>query len=98
MRFDQSFEFAPESGLFLWRHSAFSGVNIRIHRGHILPNKDAKFVAPMIPALRLYFDMFTYHVETKVLGCCNVKTYRFVAGRSIDSVRPETLVERPYLK
>src|ERR1051325_6482198 len=61
---------------------------------HVLPDEQAKFVRPIIPALGLYLHVFARHVEPELLRHLDVVAQRLVAGRGVKAIGPETLIER----
>lgn len=66
--------------------------------GHVLPDEESQFVAPVIPTLRLYLDVFSYHVEAPFADILYLPPESFVGGGGVDSVGPVALVQRPHLE
>lgn len=53
---------------------------------HILPYQHSQPVAVIVPALRLYFDMLSEHIEAKILHGPDVINKCFVAGGGVQAV------------
>src|SRR2546422_10900732 len=66
--------------------------------GHILPDEQAEFVAPVIPAVRLDLHVFATQIETRLLQELDVGAQGLIRRRRVNSVWPETLVESSHLK
>src|SRR5258708_10660842 len=64
-----------------------------VSTGHVLPDQQAEFIAPVIPSVRLYFDMLSGEIESGALEKCDVGLQRLVGGRGINSVGPEPLIQ-----
>src|SRR5215472_9764304 len=65
---------------------------------HILPHQKPQFVAPIIPALRLDFDMLAAHIKSELFCHFNVIAQRRIRWRSVNAVWPISLVQWPELK
>ncbi len=75
------------------------GVLILVPDGrHVLPYENTQFVGPIVPTLRLRLHMFPDHVETGPFGKGDIETQGCVRRRSIDPVRPITLIQQTQLK
>ena len=60
---------------------------------HILPYQHSQPVAVIVPALRLYFDMLSEHIEAKILHGPDVINKCFVAGGGVQAVGPVALIQ-----
>jgi len=83
-------EFLRAGHAILKSPGIFSGASI----GHVLPNQQSQFVAPVEPASRFDFYMLAGGVEPELLGHLEVELQRFIGGRGVDPIRPVALVER----
>ena len=45
---------------------------------HVLPDDHSKAVAMIIPSLRLYFQMFPYHIKSAFLHLLQIKDHSFI--------------------
>lgn len=64
---------------------------------HVLPYEHAQPVAVVIPALRLYFYMLSYHVEAQLLHGTDIEEKGLVAGSGIKPVGPVALIQHACL-
>ncbi len=69
------------------------GHRIGLRRRHVLPDHQAEFVGPVVPAVRLDLDVLADGVEAEALVLIEVEAERRVGRRCVQSVRPEALVE-----
>ena len=69
-----------------------------IAHGHILPDQHPQPVRPVVPARRLDFHVFADKVEAERTRCFNVVAEGLIGGRSVQAIRPITLVEHAHLK
>ena len=86
------------AGLFVATGAAANSPRTRAGAGHVLPNEQAKFVAPVIPAIWLNLDVLACHVHAKLFCHLNVVAKRSIRRRCVDAVRPVALVEKASLK
>src|SRR5580658_17574 len=61
--------------------------------GHVLPDQQPEFVAPIIPSIRLNLDVLSSQVETGAFEKGNVGAQSIISGSGVDAVRPEALVQ-----
>src|SRR5437879_2040925 len=72
--------------------------NIFIAARHVLPDEQSKFVAPIVPTVRLDLDVLARQVEAELFGHFDVVAQRLVGGRGVKAIRPEALIQRSELK
>ncbi len=65
---------------------------------HVLPDDHSKAVAMIIPSCSLNFYMLTDHVEAEIFHGLDIIDQRFIRWRSVKSVRPVSLIQKPFLE
>ena len=73
-------------------------LRVAVTTRHVLPHNNSKLVAICIPTGRLYFNMFTDHIITKIFCLLNVIQQSFIRRSRIQTVRPPTLIKRAKLE
>src|SRR3984957_20957204 len=69
-----------------------------IAAGHVLPDQKPKFVAPIIPTVRLDLDMFPCQVESGGFEKGEIGSERVIGRGGVDAIGPKALVQRADLK
>ena len=90
-RVDHGLQFRAEIGLALV-------VPRRIAGRHVLPDQQAQFVAPVVPAGAFVLDVLASHVHAELLGHHDVVLHRLVGSRRVQTVRPPALIQRAVLE